>query len=694
MSEFFLELFSEEIPSSLQKNLREDLLDNFNKLFNEKFISFKKSSSYSTPNRAIIVFEGLQKHVILKSEEIKGPNINAPVIALEGFMRSNNISKKDLFKKKIDKGEFYFFKTKSKKLNTHDLLEEFVPLVLQKIQWKKSMRWGEFDLNWGRPLKSILAIFNKKKLTFYFHHITSSNTTFIDKEFEEKKKIFIDYKSYENFFQKEGIIVNQNKRKKIIEKEFEKILTKKNLKIKNNDKLMEEVVNLTDKPHILECSFDKKFLFIPKEILVLTMQLHQKYFPLFSKENEITNEFLVVANNKDQQGLIKIGNERVVEARLSDAEFFWNKDKSQNLVKKVSELKSMNFFKGLGTYFDKVQRMRKLGALISDELLISKEKVELLVSICKTDLISESVGEFPELQGVMGGHLSQAQGFDKDIADAIKEQYLPIGLESTVPKKPFNITLSITDKIDTLVGFFGVNEKPSSSKDPYALRRTALGIIRIIIENKKDLKISDLVSYSSNIFLDQGFNFSNDTLQKDIFNFLKDRFKYYLKEKSIRHDIIDAVTNEFNLNKISTVFEKAKSLNKVINKAIGEDIVSSYKRASNILHSEIKDIKNDLTNTTDSGIFKNDFEKDLYKKTNELKKYFSEISKTENFDETLVLLSTAKKEVFAFFDNVKVNDDNETIKKNRLELINFFCKTYENFIDFQLIKDINEQTNF
>jgi len=690
MSEFFLELFSEEIPSSLQKNLRVDLLNNFDKLFSEKIISFKKSSSYSTPNRAIVVFKGLQKQVVIKSEEIKGPNINAPDVALDGFMRSNNINKKDLYKKNIDKGEFYFFKTKTKRLNTHDLLEESIPLILLKIQWKKSMKWGEFDLNWGRPLKSVLAVFDKKKLIFDFHHISSSNSTFIDKDFEEKKKIFHDFNSYEKFFQKEGIIINQDKRKTIIEKEFKKILTKKNLKIKDNDKLIDEVVNLTDKPHILECSFDKKFLSIPKEILILTMQSHQKYFPLFSKKDEITNEFLVVANNKDKKGLIKTGNERVVEARLSDAEFFWNKDKSQNLVKKISELKLMNFFKGLGTYFDKVQRMRKLGALISDELLISKEKVELSASICKTDLMSESVGEFPELQGVMGGYLSQAQGFDKDIVDAIKEQYLPIGLDSAIPKKPYNITLSIADKIDTLVGFFGVNEKPSSSKDPYALRRTALGIIRIIIENKRDLKISDLISYSSNIYLDQGFNFSNNTLQKDILNFLKDRFKYYLKEKNIRHDIIEAISNVFNLNTISTAFEKAKSLNKVINKTTGEDIVSSYKRASNILHSEVKDITKDLTNLTDPGIFKNDFEKDLYKKINELKKYFSGISKTQNFDDTLVLLSTAKKEIFAFFDNVKVNDDNEIVKKNRLELINFFCKTYENFIDFRLIKDIND----
>ena len=326
-----------------------------------------------------------------------------------------------------------------------------MPLLLQKTQWKKSMKWGDFDLNWGRPLKSILAVFDKKKLTFNFHHLSSSNLTFVDKEFEEKKRTFYDFKSYESFFKKEGIIIDQDKRKKIIERGFEKILIKKNLKIIDNQRLLEEVVNLTDKPNILECFFDKKFLSIPKEILILTMQVHQKYFPLFTKKGEITNEFLVVANNKDQKGLIKLGNERVVEARLHDAEFFWNKDKSQNLVKKVSKLKEMNFFKGLGSYFDKVQRMRKLGALISDELLISKDKVELTASICKTDLISESVGEFPELQGVIGGYLSSSQGFEKDTVDAIKEQYLPIGLDSTIPKKPFSITLSISDKIDTLV---------------------------------------------------------------------------------------------------------------------------------------------------------------------------------------------------------------------------------------------------
>ena len=543
MSEFFLELFSEEIPSSLQKNLREDLLNSFIKVFNEKSISFKESSSFSTPNRLVILFEGLQKKIILKSEEIKGPNVKAPEIALEGFLRSNNIVKKDLIKKKLDKGEFYFFKTKSKKLSTQDLLEELIPQILNKIQWKKSMRWSDFNLSWGRPLKSILAIFDKKKLTFNFHHLTSSNTSFIDKEFEEKKKIFIDFKDYNNFFKKINITIDHNLRKNFIEKKLDEISNKKNIKIENNPKLIDEVVDLTDQPNVILCEFDRKFLNIPKEILIITMQHHQKYFPTFDKKGNITNEFLVVTNKKDINGLIKLGNERVVEARLNDAEFFWKKDKSQNLVKRVSVLKSMNYFKGLGTYFDKVQRMRKLGGMLSDELLISKDKVELSASICKVDLVSDLVGEFPELQGVMGGYFAEAQGFEKDVSKAISEQYLPAGLNSKVPKKPYSVALSLADKIDTLVGFFGINQKPTSSKDPFALRRLALGIVKTIVENKKDFKLRDLISYSAGLYFDQGFDFENKSLQRELENFLMDRLKFYMKEEKIRNDITSSTTN-------------------------------------------------------------------------------------------------------------------------------------------------------
>ena len=689
MPDLFLELFSEEIPSNLQKNARNNLLQNFRDFFEQEKIIHKSGGKVlSTPNRLIILFDRIDAEIHRKSEYIRGPNINAPEKALDGFIKSNRIEKKNVFEKQTEKGKFYFFKKPSQKIQTIDLLNKNIPDLLGNIPWKKSMKWGDFDLYWGRPLKSILAIFGNIKLNFKFHHLRSSNSTFLDKEFEEKIKVFSSYKSYESYLKKSGIIIDHNKRKKFIEKKLSKISNKKNLEIQINDKLLDEVTNIVESPKILNCKFDQKFLKIPKEILIITMQHHQKYFPTFDKKNNLTNNFLVVANMKDQKGFIKLGNERVVEARLNDAQFFWQKNKSQSLVKQISKLKKMNYFKGLGTYFDKIQRMRKLSSLISDELLISKEKIEITSSICKVDLLSDLVGEFPELQGVMGGYFAAAQGFDKDICLAIREHYLPTGLESRIPKKSYSIALSLTDKLDTLVGFFGIELKPSSSKDPYALRRAAIGLIRLVLENGKEFKIRDLINYSILLYREQKFEFDTKAIQKDLIEFLNDRLKNYMKEKGIRQDIIEASISSYNIDQILKIYNKAVVLNKLISKEIGKDIISSYKRASNILSSELQDKSIELNNSTEPDLFKNEYEKNLYTKINEIRKYFTNVNKDENYENSLKILASAKKEIFDFFDNVIVNDNDEFIKKNRLELLQMLCKAFDNYINFSSIESI------
>ena len=689
MPDLFLELFSEEIPSNLQKNARNNLLQNFKDFFEqEKIIHKSEGKVFSTPNRLIILFDRIDTEIHRKSEYIRGPNINAPEKALDGFVKSNKIEKKNIFEKQTEKGKFYFFKKPAKKIQTIDLLNKNIPDLLRKIYWKKSMKWGDFDLYWGRPLKSILAIFGNIKLNFKFHHLHSSNSTFLDKEFEEKTKVFSSYKLYESYFKKSGIIIDHNKRKKFIEKKLSKISKNKSLEIKINDKLLDEVTNIVESPKILNCKFDQKFLKIPKEILIITMQHHQKYFPTFDKKNNLTNNFLVVANTKDLKGFIKLGNERVVEARLNDAQFFWQKNKSKSLVKQVSKLKKINYFKGLGTYFDKIQRMRKLSSLISDELLISKEKIEIASSICKVDLLSDLVGEFPELQGVMGGYFATAQGFDKDICLAISEHYLPTSLENRIPKKSYSIALSLTDKLDTLVGFFGIELKPSSSKDPYALRRSAIGLIRLLLENGKEFKIRDLINYSTLLYHEQKFEFDTKAIQKDLIEFLNDRLKNYMKEKGIRQDIIEAAISSYNIDQILKIYNKAVVLNKFISKEIGKDIISSYKRASNILSNELKDKSIELNDSTEPDLFKNKYEKNLYTKINEIRKYFTNVNKDENYENSLKILASTKKEIFEFFDNVIVNDENEFIKKNRLELLQMLCKAFDNYIDFSSIRSL------
>ena len=685
MSEFFLELFSEEVPAKLQVNTRKILKENLKNFFTENEILIKgKMDVFSTPNRLVVNIDKITKQITKKSEEIRGPNVKSPDKALEGFLRSNNLKKTQVFKKETERGEFYFYKKPSQKINTADLLEENMPMILSKISWNKSMKWGDHNLFWGRPLKSILCVFDSKILNFNFSHLKSSNITFIDKELEEKTKTFKSFKSYNSFFKSIGIIIDQERRKSFISNEIIKLSIKKKLKINLKKKLLEEITNIVEKPKILLCEFDKKYLMIPKEILIIVMQNHQKYFPTFDNKENLTNNFIVVADKKDPKGFVKLGNERVIESRLNDAEFFWKKNRSQNLVKQVSKLKNINYFKGLGTYFDKVQRIRKLCGVISDEMLISKEKIEIASSICKVDLMSDLVGEFPELQGIMGGYFAEVQGFDKEISQAVSEHYLPIGMDSEIPKKPYSVALSLSDKLDSLVGFFGIKLMPSSSKDPYALRRMAISLVRLIIENNKAIKVRDLINYSCMLYKEQSFEFDTKLLQKDLCEFILERLKNYLKEKQIRNDIIESSTNISNVDEILKIFKKSTALNKNIKKDFGQNVVSIYKRSSNILYSE-KNVS-EILGSADPGLFKNDFEKNLYKRIHDIRKYFSSIGKSENYEESLKTLALAKNEIDAFFDNVIVNDNDPIIKKNRLELLKMLCKSFENYFNFSKIE--------
>ncbi len=689
MSEFFIELFSEEIPANLQIKTRQDLLKNIKEFLEKEEIKYSgESVAFSTPNRLIIYFQNISKKIIKKEVEIRGPSINAPEIALNGFLKSYKITVDRTFKKKTDKGEFYFFKKLPEKIETKSVLQKNLPRILDKISWKKSMRWADYDLYWGRPLKSILCCFDKKVMKFSYHHLVSSNITFIEKDFEEKTKNFVRFKDYLAFFKSQNIILDNKKREKFIEDQLNKKAKNENLKIFLNYNLLNEVSNIVEKPNIIKCRFDKKFLEIPDDILVTTMQVHQKYFPTFDGRDKLTNTFFLVADNKDLKGLIKLGNENVVEARLNDAKFFWNKNKTQNLVKGISNLKKLSFFDGLGSYFEKAQRLRKLGALISDELLISKEKVEIASSICKVDLTSDLVNEFPELQGIMGGHFAKTQGFDHDICLAIGEHYLPTGPETKTPKKPYSVALAMCDKLDTLSGFFSLNLKPTSSRDPFALRRSAIGLIRLIVENKLEIKLKDIINYSFLLFSEQDMNFDIKLSQRDLYGFISDRLRFYMKEKNIRPDIIECSMSSYNTDQIYKIFNKALILNKLIDKNIGQDIIFSYKRASNILNDEIKKNKLELSETTDPGLFKNDSEKKLYKRIQEIRKYFTSLGSGENCEKTLEVLAEAKIEVSNFFEHVVVNDDDESLKKNRLELLQLLCKTFDNYINFSNIESV------
>jgi glycyl-tRNA synthetase beta chain len=682
MSEFLLELYSEEIPPQLQISARNELKLLTEKMLKKEGLKYKSLATYSSPTRLTLVIKDIPKKIKIPAKETRGPKVGVIDDILNSFIQSQNAVKKDIFEKETEKGKFYFIKTKPKEILAKELLIKIILNSIASISWRKSMKWSDNNLLWGRPLRSIFAIYDKNFLPFTFGHLRSKDFIIIEQDLKTKFKKIKSFNEYIVFLKNNNIIIDHETREKKILKKFETIFKSKNYSKFFDKKLLEEVVNIVEEPNILLVDFNKSYLEIPSEIIIATLKNHQRYFPLFDQKERLTNYFLVVANKSDTNNIIKEGNKRVVEARLSDAKFFWDKDKSKNLIKQIGKLKMIIFYDKLGTIHDKTQRLRKLSGLISDELNTNKEKIQIAASISKSDLCSDLVGEYPELQGVMGKYFALAQGFEEDVANAISDHYLPVGISSPVPKKQISYSISIVDKVDSLTGFFLINEIPTSSKDPFALRRAAIGLLRVIIENNLTIKLRELISYSISLFQDQGVKIVNSNAESEVLNFLKGRMKNILKEKNVRSDIIEASISSHNGDNYLDLFKKSILMNKLINKEIGKNAISSYKRALNIIEKADKRIDG----RPDAVLFRQEEEKVLFEKINEIRKAFTVKEDKKNYESLLIQLSEMKPFTDNFFDNVKVNDENRDIKNNRLELLKMFCDTFNNFINFSKLE--------
>ncbi len=682
MAELLIELFTEEMPPNLQISARTQ----FKKLLNEEISSlnlkYKTFEVYSTPTRLTIFISDLPSKIKILPSEIRGPKLGVPQNVIENFSRSKNINIDDLYEKKLEKGTFYFAKIKGKEINTEDELVKLIPKSLNGISWKKSMKWSDYDLSWGRPLKFILSTFNNKHLKFKYAHLETVNFTVIEEDTEVKQKKIKDFKEYQEFLKKNEIMLDHDKRAKFISEKIKSIYKSKSCKESIDQKLLSEVSNLVDKPRIILAKFDKSYLKLPKEVIQSTLQFHQRYFTLIDHKERMSNEFVIVTNKQDKKKLIKTGNERVVEARLSDASFFWEKDKSLNLIKQINKLKQVTFYENLGSIYEKTQRLRRMAYFISDQMNLNKEKIEIAASVSKSDLVSGLVGEFPELQGVMGKYFAFSQGFEDDVCYAISEHYLPISISSSAPKKPISCALSIIDKLDTLVGFYLINEKPTSSKDPFALRRAAIGLLRTIIENNITIKLRDLIDNSIKIYLEQGVKELNSEVSKDLLVFFRERMKNILKERKIRTDLIEASISSHLNDNFLELYKKTLIMKKFISKDLGKNAVSTYKRASNILEQE----KSVSKNGPDAVLFKHEEEKELFERINNIRKAFTLKEEKKNYEEHLKLLSDTKLSTDKFFDNVKVNDENKDLKNNRLELLQILCSTFNSFVDFSKLE--------
>jgi len=682
MSELFIELFSEEMPPNLQISARIQFQKSLITEMESLKLKFKSCNVYSTPTRLTTFVSGLSDKIKILPSEVKGPKKGVPESVIENFAKSKNISLSDLYEKKLEKGTFYFAKIQGKEIKTEDELIKIIPKSLNTISWKKSMKWSDYDLNWGRPLISILSIFNNKHLKFKYAHLESVNFTLLEEDTEIKEKKIKNFEDYNLFLKKNGIILDHEKRAKFISDKIESIYKSRSCNAPIDKKLLLEVSNLVDKPRIILAKFDKTYLKLPREVIQSTLMHHQRYFTLHDDKDRMSNEFIIVTNQQDTKKLIKLGNERVVEARLSDASFFWEKDKSLNLIKQINKLKQVTFYERLGSIYDKTQRMRKMAYFVSDQLNLNKEKIEIAASVSKSDLVSDLVSEFPDLQGVMGKYFALNQGFEEDVCRAISEHYLPISMSSPVPKKPISYALSLIDKLDTLVGFFLINEKPTSSKDPFALRRAAIGLLRILIENNLLIKLGDLIDYNIRIYSEQGVKELNQDISKDLTMFFRERMKNILKEKNIRTDVVEASISSHLSDNFLELYKKTIIMNKFISKDLGKNAVSAYKRASNILDQE----KSIFKNGPDAVLFRHEEEKELFERINNIRKAFTLREEKKNYENHLKLLSDTKLSTDKFFDNVKVNDENKDLKNNRLELLQILCTTFNSFIDFSKLE--------
>ena len=638
MPELLLELYSEEIPPQLQIAARSQIKLFFEKSFKENNIKYKELSVYSSPTRLTLYIKDLAEKIKTEAKEIKGPKVGSPDQVIQGFLRAKKAYEKDLIEKDTDKGRFYYIKTQSQSILVENLLIKIIPQAISSINWKKSMKWSDHNLMWGRPLRSIFSRYSNKKIPFNYKHLDATDEVIIEQDLVTKTKKIKDFKDYLNFLKSNKIIVDHKEREEIILKKISSFSQSKQYKENLNPKLLEEVVNIVENPNLLHVSFNKDYLEMPREIIISTLEKNQRYFPIFDSRDRLTNYFFVVANKKDEKKLITQGNKRVVEARLADAKFFWDKDRSKNLIKQIANLKSITFYEKLGTIYDKTQRLRQLAGLLSDDLNINKEKVQVAASISKSDLCSDLVGEYPELQSVMGKYFALAQGFEEDVANSVSDHYLPTGLTSVLPKKPFSYSISIVDKIDTLVGFFVIDEKPTSSKDPFALRRAAVGLLRIIIENKLTFKLRDLISYSIRLYQEQGVEIKNGKTEHQVLEFIKERMRNVLKLKNIKTDIIEASISSHAGDNFLALYAKTILMNKYKNKGIGLNAISSYKRASNILDKAGKGI----AGRPDAVLFRKDEEKILHEKINEIRKAFTVKDDNKDYESLLIKLSDTK----------------------------------------------------
>jgi glycyl-tRNA synthetase beta chain len=745
MPDLLLELFSEEIPARMQAKAADDL----RRMVTDKLVAeglvYEGAKAFATPRRLTLTVHGIPARQSDLKEERRGPRVGGPEAAIAGFLKATGLASIDEAKIQRDpkKGDFYIALIEKPGRATLDVLADILPVIIRTFPWPKSMRWGErsarpSSLQWVRPLHSIVATFGMETeepdvVNFSVDGIEAGQTTFGHRFMAPAAISVRRFEDYETKLQTAKVVLDPQARKDIILAEAKTLVQAQNLELVEDQALLDEVAGLVEWPVVLMGSFDKEFLSIPGEVIRATIRNNQKCFVVSDpKTGKLTNKFVLTANIEASDGgkTIIAGNERVIRARLSDAKFFYETDLKTRLEDRLPKFENIVFHEKLGTQAERIKRIERLAAEIAPLVGADVEKTKRAAHLAKADLLTEVVGEFPELQGLMGKYYALAQGEDASVAAASEEHYKPQGPADRVPIDPVSVAVALADKIDTLAGFWAIDEKPTGSKDPYALRRAALGVIRIVLDNNLRIRLSSvLVSPVMRVLdkhvlltnaeqhstmrsqlwnapasheaaleiltklLDYGVNpkwLVEEKLAKpilELLSFFADRLKVQLREQGARHDLVDAVFALEGQDDLLMVVRRVEALGKFLDTDDGKNLLAGTKRASNILSIEEKKDKRSYDGAPDPALYSLAEEKTLAKAIEQVKVEASAAVTNEDFAGAMSVLAKLRPAVDAFFDKVKVNDDNPQVRENRLKLLNEIRAATRAVADFSKIQD-------
>ncbi len=685
MSEFLLELLSEEIPARMQQRAADDLKRLVYDGLKAAGLDVGKATAYVTPRRLVLVIDEVADMSAAVCDERKGPRVGAPDKAIAGFLRGAGLQSIDQADIVGDhkKGDYYVARIERPGRTAAEIIAEVVPDVLNKFPWPKSMRWGSAPFTWVRPLHGIVCLLGGKVVPFAVGGVASGSETRGHRFHGQDPFEVGSFEDYGRKLKANKVLLPASERAAAIAEQAEELAREAGLELVADDALTWENAGLTEWPTVLMGSFDKAFLDVPAECLISSMRAHQKCFSLRDpKTGRLANHFLAVTNLVAADGGSEIvaGNEKVIRARLSDAKFFWEQDLKHPLDEMASGLANVTFHDQLGTQRERVERIAELSAVLAPAVDAAAEDARRAAQLCKADLMSEMVGEFPELQGLMGRHYAERAGTKATIARAIEDHYKPKGQGDTVPTEPTSIAVALADKLDTLVGFWAIGEKPTGSGDPYQLRRAALGVIRIALENDLRLGLLSVLQKHGNTtalaalssappptrLVDGAAHFEQVL---DLLAFFADRLKAHLRDEGVRHDLIDAVFALDGQDDIALVVKRVEALSDFLETEDGENLLAGTKRAANILTIEERRDNTTYDGAPNGKLLKEPAERGLEAAIAKVKFDTQAAINVENFEGAMRALAELRRPVDRFFECVKVNDDEPAVRANRLKLL-------------------------